>query len=215
MKDDAAMQAQPPPPPPHDPFAPQPSSPVTSGPSPAVWIGAAVAVIVVLAVGAFYVLGTTNDSTPAADEWVPFTDPATGVTVDLPGEPETTEQSVPVPGTAGATVYLHIVEKRNAAWGLGVYALPNDEFDLDLALQGGVEGMRGTLVSSSPVTFSGYPGVDAEVTFTEDGQDGIGFMRILMLEGEQTAVLLQSLGLASERDMLVETFDQLTASLTP
>jgi hypothetical protein len=178
------------------------------------WVGGAVVAIVVLALGAFFLLGTTADSAPSEDDWAAFTDPATGLTVDLPGDPETESDSIPVPD-GQVDVYLHIVETRDAAWSFGVYDLTDDAFDLDLALEGGIQGMAGTLVSSRPVTFAGFPGIDAEATFREGGTDGVSFMRLLRIEGQQAAVLFQSVGKASERDMLEETFERLAGSFVP
>ena len=212
----AAAVYPPPPAPPGGPYPPPPSAPggpsgpVSERPSALPWVLGGVGVVALLMVAAF-VVGCAGDG-PVEGDWVRFDDPDTALSVELPGEPDTERESFPVFGGDSVEVVFHVVERRDSAWLFGIYLIGSNPFDLDAALDGGVQSARGDLISSSNTRTLGYPSIDAEVNFVEDGHQGVMFLRIVVLEDRGEALMLQSLGLRSERQMLSDTFDRLVGS---
>jgi hypothetical protein len=206
--------AHPPPPaPPSGAYPPPPAGvggPVTERPSAMPWVLGGIGVVALLIAAAFLI--GRSGSAPSDDDWARFDDLDTRLSVELPGAPDTQRERFPVFGGGSVEVAFHVVERRDAAWLFGVYLIGSNPFDLDAALDGGVASARGDLIHSSDTRTLGYPSVDAEVNFVEDGRQGVMFLRIVLLEDRGEAVMLQSLGLRSERQMLSDTFDRLVES---
>lgn len=142
----------------------------------------------------------------------PVTDPISGVSVTFPAAYESQEQVVP--GT-DLRIRFYVAADGELATTLSVFEVTEADggYDLDGGVQGSVDGVGGTLVSSTEVVHQGHPGRDFEVTATDatSGIEGLVLSRLLWTG--QHVVQLQAVGRASERAQVEDLFAGLVASL--
>lgn len=157
---------------------------------------------------------TTTTENEGAEEWTPFSDPETGLTVDLPGDPASFSDEIEVEPGNVVTIHAHVVESVDSAITFGVYELSLPVFDLDASVEGAAGEIGGTVESSEEIEYEGLEGRDAVVTISDPSLgEGIALLRVVSLADEQQAVQISVIGPADDRDDLQELFDRVVGSL--
>lgn len=120
-----------------------------------------------------------------ASEKAPDTLVGEGFSVDMPGEPKRSTQTVQ---TAAGPVLLtaYVTEGGNEGFSMSVAKLPSTvKGDLDGAVQGAAANVKGTAKDTKTTTFQGYPARDTRITSAqdEDGNKGTVFARVILAKG--------------------------------
>lgn len=127
-----------------------------------------------------------------ADERVAVSSPAGGgVRWTMQEEPETEQQTVPVPG-GSISVRMWVTEHGDSGEIVGVYDLGAGSFDLDLGLQGAVEAIDGDLGTVATTRVAGHPARTAPFDARVDGVSLAG--RALVVMGDGVALMAMMLG---------------------
>ncbi|MGY6502361.1 MAG: hypothetical protein ACXIVQ_15860 [Acidimicrobiales bacterium] len=159
---------------------------------------------------------TTTTEAEETGEWIDFTDPATGISVRLPGQPQSfTDQIEAEPGNT-VTLNAHIVDLGDIAATFGVYELQFPFFDLETSIEGSATEIGGTIDSTTPTEYEGFEALDGVISFNQPPiGDAVVLVRVVSLaEDRQQAVQISVIGAEAELDMLQEMFDEIVDSLT-
>lgn len=109
-----------------------------------------------------------------------------GFTVDMPGEPKRTTQTVQ---TAAGPVLLtaYVTEGGNEGFSMSVAKIPSTvKGDLDGAVAGAAANVKGTAKDTRKTTYQGYPARDTRITNAQDqdGNKGTVFARVILAKGK-------------------------------
>lgn len=108
-----------------------------------------------------------------------------GFTIAMPGNPRREVITAQTPaGPAPITAY--ITEGRTSGFSMSVLKVPTGvKSDLDAAVKGAASSVRGTLQSTTPTTYQGFPARDARITNARDGSgiSGTVFARVIEAKG--------------------------------
>jgi len=104
-----------------------------------------------------------------------------GFSVNMPGKPKRSEQSVPTPrGTVKAISYTS--DSRDKAFSIGYTELPKGvKGDLRGAITGGAINVGGTAHDEVDTTYQGYKARDARITGAADNK-GTLFLRAILVK---------------------------------
>jgi hypothetical protein len=169
---------------------------------------------VLVLIGVAFTVGVRNDG-PGDDDWRPFVDPQTGIGVELPGDVSTEAERLSLPDGQALDVVFHVSQGWDMAWFFAIYRTDGRPFNLSYGLAGAIEAIDGDLLSTTSGTTRGQRHVEGEANFTEDGRDGVIFLRFLLVEDRNVAVLLQAIGPRAERDRVVDSYSRLVGSFAP
>ncbi len=105
-----------------------------------------------------------------------------GFTVDMPGKPERSEQSVPTAkGTVKAVSYTS--DSSEKAFSIGYTELPKGvQGDLHGAIAGGAANVGGTVKDEKETTYQGFKARDARITNAAENK-GTLFVRAILADG--------------------------------
>lgn len=122
--------------------------------------------------------------------WIAYHPDGLGITVMMPNEPTAEQQTqTPVPGVT-VTAHAFISEVRDQGIAVFAYAdysglnIGGTSEALDKSLNGLITNSKSTLVSKSPITYQGLPGLEFECTPPESAgiRNGHGYGKILLSE---------------------------------
>jgi hypothetical protein len=145
-----------------------------------------------------------------ADGWVTVTDEPSGARIALP------EKTEPASNTASDANGSQVTFRQYAATaadgevevGFNVLDTRGGSYDLDTGVREVATSLHGRVVSAQPTDIDGFDAVDVEVSY------GTGNMVLFQLVSANEHVLQPLVaGPASRRDVVEETFEQLTRSL--
>lgn len=108
-----------------------------------------------------------TQAVPASDGWATYSSPA-GFSVDMPGEPQETEQTTTT-GLGDITVHFLQVTDGPAYYAASYNDYPADmateDLDPDNLLQDAWQGVgqSGEVINTQPIEVLGYPGVEGEI----------------------------------------------------
>jgi hypothetical protein len=168
-----------------------------------------------LPIGAILVAAGLLAATPALAQdpaGVLVTDPASGVSVTMPIEPQAQEQGIP--GT-DLTIRYYLAVDDETATSFSVFEVTQADggFDLDGGVSGSAEGTGGTVVASTPIVHQGHEGRDFELAVNDASSGAPGIVLSRLLWTGQTVVQLQAVGRDTDRARVEELFAGLVASL--
>lgn len=108
-----------------------------------------------------------------------------GFTVRMPGKPTRTAQTV---ATAAGPVIVtaYIAESSREGFSMSVAKLPDAaEGNLDGAIRGAADNVKGTARDTRKTTYQGFPARDTRIVDAEDarGNKGTVFARVILAEG--------------------------------
>jgi hypothetical protein len=109
-----------------------------------------------------------------------------GFTVEMPGEPKRSTQTVP---TAAGPVLLtaYVTEGGDEGFSMSVAKIPSTVTgDLDGAVQGAASNVKGTPQDTKTTSYQGFPARDTRITNAEDenGNEGTVFARVILAKGK-------------------------------
>ncbi len=109
-----------------------------------------------------------------------------GFSVDMPGEPKRSTQTVQ---TAAGPVRLtaYVTEGGEEGFSMSVAKIPSTvKGDLDGAVQGAASNVKGTLRNTVKTTYQGFPARDTRIVNAQDanGNKGTVFARVILAEGK-------------------------------
>ena len=108
-----------------------------------------------------------------------------GFTVRMPGKPKRTTQVVAT-AAGPVTVTAYIAESSREGFSMSVAKLPDTaEGDLDGAIRGAAENVKGTPRDTRRTTYQGFPARDTRIVDAEDesGNKGTVFARVILADG--------------------------------
>lgn len=113
-----------------------------------------------------------------------------GFTVSLPGKAERTTQTAPTPG-GNVNLVLYGVQDRNSYHGVSYADMPEGvTIDLDGAVKGSAQAMKGTVASSKPSEVQGHKAVDATITGVQsNGIEGTAFITDVAVDNRLYTVM--------------------------
>ncbi len=122
----------------------------------------------------------------SASEKQPDTLNGEGFTVNMPGDPKRSTQTVQ---TAAGPVRLtaYVTEGGSEGFSMSVAKLPSSvKGDLDGAVRGAASNVKGTLKDTVKTTYQGYPARDTRITNAQDkdGKKGTVFARVILAKGK-------------------------------
>ncbi len=108
-----------------------------------------------------------------------------GFTVDMPGEPKRSTQTVQ---TAAGPVLLtaYVTEGGSEGFSMSVAKIPSTvKGDLDGAVSGAAANVKGTATDTKTTTYQGFPARDTRITNAQDqeGNKGTVFARVILAKG--------------------------------
>jgi hypothetical protein len=108
-----------------------------------------------------------------------------GFTVNMPGKPKRSTQTVP---TAAGPVLLtaYVTEGGEEGFSMSVAKIPSTvEGDLDGAVRGAAANVKGTAKDTRTTTYQGFPARDTRITNAQDknGKKGTVFARVILAKG--------------------------------
>ena len=120
-----------------------------------------------------------------ASEKKPDTLNGEGFTVNMPGDPKRSTQTVQ---TAAGPVMLtaYVTEGGSEGFSMSVARLPSTvKGDLDGAVQGAATNVKGTPKDTVRTTYQGFPARDTRITnaHDKDGNRGTVFARVILAKG--------------------------------
>ena len=150
-------------------------------------MGKCVIGILLLLVSAPLALSTQNSS-----EWVKYTSAEGRYTVSLPGQPKvTTQEATAATGDKFQQYLASVTEPGDVAYMIGYFdEVPGTIFSADLARDGMVKRIDGTLLTETPISLQGYPGREMRVSTTPSSGDGY-IVRARFYEAEKRIYVLQ------------------------
>jgi hypothetical protein len=113
--------------------------------------------------------------------WKDFESTDGKFSIKMPGESKSQSQSMPLPGGGAATLKMHMVEMKNAAYGVGHADFPQGTpFDYAGAVQGMANSNGGTVTKENDWKFEGATGQEVEMKITKP-RNGYCSARIIVL----------------------------------
>jgi hypothetical protein len=108
-----------------------------------------------------------------------------GFTVNMPGEPKRSTQTV---RTAAGPVLLtaYVTEGGEEGFSMSVAKIPSSvEGDLDGAVRGAAANVKGTAKGTRKTSYQGFPARDTRITNAQDrnGKKGTVFVRVILAKG--------------------------------
>ncbi|MFG2977331.1 hypothetical protein ACGFYY_30630 [Streptomyces sp. NPDC048331] len=158
----------------------------------------------------------TPAPTASAAESVTTTDPASGITAELPGEAKVRTASLPL-GDKPVDARVYMAEVPDGATGFAVYDMPGDRFTQEDQLKGFVEAFSlvglGTMTSHDvhKTTVDGRPVLDARLTGKGGDEPAVGFIRLV--SDDDHVVMAMTFGAEANEKDLAQTHQQLVDSL--
>jgi hypothetical protein len=160
--------------------------------------------------GASAACGTSGPEEAASPGWTTVIDEPSGASIDLPEEAR--PQSDTAPDAEGSTVTLRNYTTTAAGGavevGFNVLDTHGGHYDFDEGVQQVASRLDGTVVSTKETNVEGHDAVDAEVSY---GRGNVVLFQLVNADDHVLQPLVA--GSAEHRELVEETFEQLTGSL--
>ena len=161
-------------------------------------------------VGASAACGTSVEEEAASPGWTTVIDEPSGARIDLPEGAR--PQSDTAPDAEGSTVTLRNYTTTAAGGavevGFNVLDTHGGHYDFDEGIQQVASRLDGTVVSTKETYVEGHDAVDAEVSY---GRGNVVLFQLVSADDHVLQPLVA--GSAEHRELVEETFEQLTGSL--
>jgi hypothetical protein len=154
--------------------------------------------------------GTDDPVAQSAPGWVTVVDKPSGARINLP------EESEPAADTAADASGSRVTLRQYAATaadgtvevGFNVLDTRGGSYDLDTAVREVATSLRGHIISTQPTDIDGHDAVNAEISY---GANNLVLFQLVNADEHVLQPLVA--GPESRRDVVEETFEQLTESL--
>ncbi|HET9254343.1 MAG TPA: hypothetical protein VFO16_03950 [Pseudonocardiaceae bacterium] len=156
---------------------------------------------------------TTLLAEDSPSQWVSTTDPDSGISVMLPGQPTLHKTTITINGKPIAT--RAYVRKLTGSHGVIVFMVMDGAagVDLDAVMQGmtSTVGTNGTVTSSRHFVLDGRPALDGRSTFTLKNTPAVGLARFVS-DGDRV-VGIGTIGPVAEENTLTQVHQQALGTL--
>lgn len=145
-------------------------------------IAAAIVIAVLIACGA------------SEPEWKQFVSGDGNFSVEAPGDPEVEDSPIETP-LGNLTIRMYVWDLGDIAYLAAYVDYPHEIFDyqtpqelLDYAADGAVEGVSGSLISKTPISYEQHPGLELKINAPAD--DATAIARIYLVDNRLYQVLV-------------------------
>ena len=115
-------------------------------------------------------LGAAALAQTPASQWITYQSPDGQFSARFPSAPRASTQESKNRDGQPMTQHLLSAQEGDSVFQIGYFAIPPDQvFTFPEARDGMVRNVNGTLLSETPITVSGYPGMDLVVTADAQG----------------------------------------------
>lgn len=152
-----------------------------------------------------------EDPTPSG--WATTTDPVSGISVMLPGQPTVVKTTTT--DADGKTLplrqYRLELNQGSRAVFFQVIDAPFRKVDLDKGLRGISTELKGTVTSSRHFVLDGHPALDGRYTATVEGTPAVGLVRLVVDSGYLVGIM--TLGTVAEERAMTQFHQQVLGTL--